>query len=154
ADRATDAEVRAMFDEQVAWAAGAGVDFIIGETFNFYGEARVALESIRAAGLPAVITLTLHQEDALRDGVAVEEAARQLEQAGADVVGLNCARGPSTMLPIVERVRRAVSCHVAALPVPYRTTPEQPTFQSLRDPAWDAFPAGRPFPTALDPFTC
>src|SRR5262249_51237942 len=27
---------------------------------------------------------------------------------------------------------------------------EQPTFQSLRDPELD----GRPFPTALDPFTC
>jgi Homocysteine S-methyltransferase len=38
--------------------------------------------------------------------------------------------------------------------VPYRTTPEQPTFQSLRDPACDYIPGGRPFPTALDPFTC
>jgi betaine-homocysteine S-methyltransferase len=44
----------------------------------------------------------------------------------------------------------AVSCPVAALPVPYRTTPEQPTMQSLRDPATTI----RPFPTALDPFTC
>jgi betaine-homocysteine S-methyltransferase len=31
--------------------------------------------------------------------------------------------------------------------VPYRTTPEQPTFQSLRD-------GGRAFPIGLDPFTC
>jgi betaine-homocysteine S-methyltransferase len=36
------------------------------------------------------------------------------------------------------------------LPVPYRTTPEQPTMQSLRDPLTDI----RPFPTALDPFVC
>ena len=38
----------------------------------------------------------------------------------------------------------------AVLPVPYRTTPEQPTMQSLRDP----ITVVRPFPTALDPFTC
>jgi betaine-homocysteine S-methyltransferase len=54
------------------------------------------------------------------------------------------------MLPHVAAIRSAVSCHVAALPVPYRTHDEQPTFQSLRDPEYD----GMPFPTALDPFTC
>jgi betaine-homocysteine S-methyltransferase len=43
---------------------------------------------------------------------------------------------------------------VAALPVPYRTHDQQPSFQSLRDPDYDGLPADRPFPTALDPFTC
>lgn len=153
-DAASEAVVRSMFDEQVAWAAEAGVDLIIAETFSYYGEAKLALESVRRAGLAGVVTFSLHQEG-LRDGVPLEEAVQRLEQAGADVVGLNCARGPRTMLPEVERIRRAVSCHVAALPVPYRTTPEQPTFQSLRDPACDApLPGDRPFPTALDPFTC
>src|SRR3546814_15455161 len=56
------------------------------------------------------------------DGVSVVEACRRLEAAGADVVGLNCQRGPATLLPVIRRVREAVSCHVAALPVPYRTT--------------------------------
>jgi betaine-homocysteine S-methyltransferase len=154
ADPATDHEVRAMFEEQVGWALEAGVDFIIAETFSFFGEARIALETIRAAGLPAVVTFALHQEETFRDGVAIEEAAQRLEQEGAVVVGLNCARGPATMLPYVERIRRAVSCHVAALPVPYRTTPDMPTFQSLRDPQARDLPDGRPFPTALDPFTC
>ncbi len=39
-----------MFDEQVGWAAEAGVDFVIGETFQFAAEALLALEVIRAAG--------------------------------------------------------------------------------------------------------
>jgi betaine-homocysteine S-methyltransferase len=47
-----------------------------------------------------------------------------------------------------------VKGHVAALPVPYRTHDDQPSFQSLRDPAYPDTPGGRPFPTALDPFTC
>ncbi len=43
---------------------------------------------------------------------------------------------------------------MAALPVPYRTTPKEPTFQSLNDKACDCIPDDHPFPVALDPFTC
>jgi betaine-homocysteine S-methyltransferase len=144
-------EVRAMFEEQVGWAAEAGVDYVIGETFSWTEEALLALEAIRAAGLPAVITMTIHRRPETREGRPPEEACRRLEDAGADVVGLNCCRGPATTLPLVERIRDAVSCPVAALPVPYRTTDAEPTFQSLSDPT---LPEQRPFPTALDPFTC
>jgi betaine-homocysteine S-methyltransferase len=146
--------VRAMFEEQVGWAASAGVDFVIAETFSDLGEALIALEVIKAAGLPAVVTLGIHREPMTRDGYAPEEACRRLEQHGADVVGLNCQRGPATMLPLIKAVRRAVSGHVAALPVPYRTTEQAPTFQSLRDPGCALIPGDMPFPTALDPFVC
>jgi betaine-homocysteine S-methyltransferase len=53
------------------------------------------------------------------------------------------------MLPLLERVRAAVDCPVAAQPVPYHTTPEAPTFHMLRESNGD-----RAFPLALDPFTC
>jgi betaine-homocysteine S-methyltransferase len=144
-------EVRAAFEEQVAWAAEAGADMIIAETFSWLGEALLALEVIRAAGLPAVVTFAVHRDGTLRDVGRPEDACRQAEQAGASVVGLNCIRGPRTMLPLLGRVRDAVSCEVAALPVPYRTTEAEPTMQSLRDPARDGAQA---FPTSLDPFTC
>ena len=153
-DAASAAEARAMFDEQVGWAAEAGVDFVIAETIEFGGEAELALAAIRDAGLPAVVTLAVHRPGVLRDDVAVDEACRRLEGAGADVVGLNCARGPATLRPLLEAVRKAVSCPVAALPVPYRTTPEMPTFQSLRDPSAARVPPEGSFPTALDPFVC
>ena len=146
--------VRAMFEEQVGWAVDAGVDFVIGETFSWGEEALIALETIRAAGLPAVMTLAIHQRPDTREGWTPEDACKRLEHAGAAVVGLNCIRGPRTMLPLLERIRAAVDGHVAALPVPYRTTDEQPSFQSLRDLDCDCIPDDRPFPTALDPFTC
>ena len=142
--------VREMFEEQAAWAVEAGVDFVIAETFSHVGEALLALEVIKEAGLPAVVTMALHREPETRDGFTPAEAAQKLEAAGADVVGLNCIRGPRTMLAHVAAIRSAVSCHVAALPVPYRTHDDEPTFQSLRDPQYD----GMPFPTALDPFVC
>jgi betaine-homocysteine S-methyltransferase len=143
--------VRSAFTEQVAWAAEAGVDFVIAETFSWAGEALLALEAIRAAGLPAVVTFAVHREGTIRDAVSLQDACRQAEQAGASVVGLNCIRGPLTMLPLLGPIRDAVSCAVAALPVPYRTTQAQPSMQALRDPARGGAQA---FPTALDPFTC
>ena len=153
ADAASRSAVRAMFEEQVGWAVEAGVDFIIGETFSWAEEASIALEEIKRAGVPAVITLAAHQVGRTRDGLSYEDACKRLEDEGADVVGLNCSRGPRTMLPLLAPIRRAVTGYVAALPVPYRTTDEEPTFQSLRDPSMD-LPGGRPFPTALDPFLC
>jgi betaine-homocysteine S-methyltransferase len=146
--------VRAMFEEQVGWAVDAGADFVIAETISWLGEALVATEVIKETGLPAVVTLAAHKDPDMREGVAPAEACRRLEASGADVVGLNCTRGPRTMMPLLEEVRAAVSVHVAALPVPYRTTEEQPSFQSLEDPLETHLPDGRPFPTALDPFTC
>ena len=146
--------VRGMFEEQVEWALDADVDFVIGETFTWGEEALLALDVIKASGKPAVITLAIHQDATTWEGWTPEDVCRRLEAAGADVVGLNCTRGPGTMLPLIERIREAVSCHVAALPVPYSTTEAEPTFQSLRDPDSDAFPGERPFPTALDPLLC
>ena len=143
--------VRAMFEEQVGWAADAGVDYVIAETFSHVGEALIALEVIKEAGYPAVVTLILHQAPVTRDGLTPAEACLRLEAAGADVVGLNCGRGAETLLPSLRAIREAVSGHVAALPVPYRTHEHQPSFQSLRDPA---HPDAIPFPTALDPFVC
>jgi betaine-homocysteine S-methyltransferase len=152
---ADDAEsqrtVRSMFEEQVSWAAEAGVDYVIAETFSYAEEALVALEVIKEAGFPAVVTLILHQAPVTRDELTPAEACLRLEAAGADVVGLNCGRGPETLMPSLRAIREAVTGHVAALPVPYRTTEAQPSFQSLRDPV---HPDSMPFPTALDPFVC
>jgi betaine-homocysteine S-methyltransferase len=147
-------QARRIFDEQIGWAVDAGVDFIVGETYSWGGEALLALEAIRRSGKPAVITLAVPREGMMREGWRVGDTARRLEAAGADVVGLNCSRGPVTMMPLLQEVRSAVRCHVAALPVPYRTTPAEPTFQSLNDPHCKVIPDSRPFPAALDPFVC
>jgi betaine-homocysteine S-methyltransferase len=154
-DPAAARQVRAMYEEQVAWAVDAGVDFIIAETISWLGEAEIALDVIKQTRLPSVVTFALHKKGELREGVAPAEAAKRIADRGADVVGLNCIRGIKTMMPHVEAIRRAVSVQVAALPVPYRTTEAEPTFESLteKDPACaHCLPDGRSFPVALDPF--
>jgi betaine-homocysteine S-methyltransferase len=120
-----------------------------------YGEeALIAVERVRQAGLPTVVTLALFGDGATLEGWSPEEACMRLEQAGADVVGLNCLRGPRTMLPLLRRIREAVSCHVAALPVPYRTTDAEPTFFNLTDHGYPSSHEERPFPVNLDPLLC
>jgi betaine-homocysteine S-methyltransferase len=151
-DKAALRKVARIFEEQVGWAAGAGVDYIVAETFSWGGEALMALEAIkRFSKVPAVVTFSIHRETKTREGWSAAETCRRLEAAGAEVVGLNCHRGPATMMPLLKTIRKAVRCHVAALPVPYRTTARQPSFMSLSD---RCCPGVRPFPVGLDPFTC
>ena len=154
ADAASRKGVQGMFEEQVGWAIDAGVDYVVGETFSWGQEALIALDVIKHAKQPAVITLAMHQEDVTREGWSAADACKRLADAGADVVGLNCIRGPETMLPLLEEIRGAVEIPMAALPVPYRTHQEEPSFQSLRDQHWHGDWGSRPFPIALDPFTC
>ena len=66
---------------------------------------------------------------------------------------MNCIRGPDTMLSVMEEVSKEVEGPLAALPVPYRTTPEEVNFQALTDSGCDCIP-DRAFPTALDALTC
>ena len=153
-DKATHKAVRKMFDEQLQWADDAGVDFVIAETYTHGSEALLALEAVRAAGLASVITLAIPTNGVTREGWTPEEACRRLEDGGADVVGLNCARGPKTMLPLLKKIRTKIKIPMAALPVAYRTTVREPTFQSLNDRHCDCIPRDHPFPIALDPFTC
>lgn len=156
-DTSTQKEVRGMFDEMVAWAADAGVDFIIGETFYYAHEAFCALEAIKAIGeFPAVITLAPMGENKMRDDWSVVDTLKALEDRGADVVGLNCFRGPNTMMPYLKEARKTLQGPIAALPVPYRTTGHQSTFFNLDDNNGCTCPSphGRTFPTALDPLMC
>ena len=147
-------KVRAMFEEQVAWAVEADADLIIGETFSYTAEALIALDVIKQTKLPSVITMAFHRADTTRDGHTAGESCKLIADGGADVAGLNCCRGPWTMLPLLEDVCASIDIPVAALPVPYRTHADEPTFQSLRDPGCNCLPTEMPFPTALDPFTC
>jgi len=155
-DPRSQQEVRKMFSEMVGWAVDEGVDYFIGETFYFAEEAFAALEVIQQSKKPAVITVAPMGENILRDQWDIIDTCKELEQRGADVVGMNCFRGPNTMMPYITKIRKSVSGHVAALPIPYRTTDLQPTFFNLDDTCGCSVPSphGRTFPTALDPLYC
>jgi betaine-homocysteine S-methyltransferase len=135
--------VRAQYEEQLGWAVEEGVDFVIAETNDYVGEALIGLEVCQALGLPAMVTFASPGLTTTYDGHHYVEACRILADAGAAIVGLNCSRGPVTMLPLLERIRAAVDVPVAAQPVPYRTTDEHPAFERFEG-----------FPIALEPHQC
>ncbi|XP_038059381.1 betaine--homocysteine S-methyltransferase 1-like isoform X4 [Patiria miniata] len=151
------AKIKSMFKEQIEWAVEEGADFILAETFSDLGEALLALEAVKTygKGLPVVVTMAWHKNEvngrpATIDGVEICETFKQLEAAGADVLGLNCARGPTTMLPLMEEVKKCIKTPLAAIPVPYRTTKAEPNFQSLTDP----LSGKRLFPEDLNAALC
>jgi betaine-homocysteine S-methyltransferase len=145
-DSTTREKTRRQYDQQIVYQLSGSIDFFIAETLEYLGEAKIALDSIKATGKPAMITLGFKYADRTLDGVILEDAFTKLEDEGADIVGLNCFRDPERMLPLARRARATVSCFVATQPVAYRCSEERPYFQiqKFRD-----HPA---FPLELDPF--
>jgi betaine-homocysteine S-methyltransferase len=77
-DKTSHAIVRAMFEEQIGWAVEEKADFLIAETIDWCGEAEIALSAMKRTGLPAVVTLSVHRDERLFDGVPVVEALKRL----------------------------------------------------------------------------
>ena len=153
-DKKSNIECQKMFEEQVGWAKEAGVDFVIAETITWVEEMKIALKVIKDAGLIAVCNYAFRSAGGLRDGFSPGDGCKILEDHGADVVGTNCFRGPEMTMKLLPEIRKAVSCHVAALPVPYRTTEQHPGFLNQVDEGCDCIPGGNAFPVALDNLYC
>jgi betaine-homocysteine S-methyltransferase len=153
-DKSTLKECQKMYEEQIEWAKEAGVDFVVAETINWVEEMKVALKAIKDAGLIAVTNYAIPRGDKTRDGYSAEDACKIMEDLGADVVGLNCYRGPKMTMKLLKEVRKKVSCHVAGLPVPYRTTENEPGFLNQTDDGCSCIPGGNAFPVALDNKYC
>jgi betaine-homocysteine S-methyltransferase len=133
-------KVTEIFDEQVKWAKQEKADFIIAETISYLGEALIALEVIKSYGFEAVINFSTSTKKTL-DGYEWEDACKILYDKGADVVGFNCGRGPKTLLPLIKKLRKKVKGRIAAVPVPYLTTPKRYAFQQLKNSNdYSAFP--------------
>jgi betaine-homocysteine S-methyltransferase len=139
-DPASKKRVRALFDRQIQVMMEDGVDFIIGETYSYLGEALIAIESIKAAGLPSMVTMSFEQNPRSYEGDSVADCAKKLADAGCDIVGVNCLRNPEYTLPLMKEVRAAVSGYVACQPTAYRTAPDAVDFTTLPN-----------FPVGLDP---
>jgi betaine-homocysteine S-methyltransferase len=141
-DPASADHVRGLFDRQLQDQTDAGgVDFWIGETFSFLGEALLFIERAKRTGLPVMATMCFEQPvPRSYEGDSPADCARGLVDAGADIVGVNCLNGPEQQMRIAIEMREAISTYVAAQPVAYRTTDEEPDFTATSN-----------FPYALDP---
>ena len=115
------AEIGAGFERQIRALAAAGADLVCVETMIDLAEAVLAVRAARAVapGLPVMATLTF--EPTRRGfftvmGASVEQTARELEAAGADVVGSNCGNGSEVMVAIAREFRARTSRPLAIQP--------------------------------------
>ncbi len=127
-DRRSASRVRKLFDEQLEAQLQEGVDFVVAETFSWLGEARIATEAIKDHDAVALVTMSFDKNPMSYDGHTPAECAHALRDAGADVVGVNCLRNPTFLVPIAEEMRNAVTGFVACQPTAYRTPADQPDF--------------------------
>ena len=141
-DASSPDRVRALFDRQLSDQTDAGPpDFWIGETFSYLSEALLFVERAKQTGLPVMATMCFEQPvPGSYEGDTPGECAKRLADAGADIVGVNCLNGPEQQLPIALEMRSATGGFVAAQPVAYRTTADEPDFTESPN-----------FPYALDP---
>jgi homocysteine S-methyltransferase len=111
-------EARAAFAEQIKALAEAGADLLIIETMPALDEAHEALKAARetAPELPVVVMVTMDEEGNCLDGSSPQHAATLLTEWGADVIGVNCSTGPTTVLTAIEGMRTATTLPLAAMP--------------------------------------
>jgi methionine synthase I (cobalamin-dependent) len=135
----TEDELSAVFGEQARAIAEAGADAIVVETMSDLAEAKLAVQAVRATGLPVVACMVFDSgknKDRTMMGTTPEQAAEELTAAGADAVGANCGNGIAGYVPVCRRIAAATSLPVwikpnAGLPeiengkAVYRTTPEE-----------------------------
>jgi 5-methyltetrahydrofolate--homocysteine methyltransferase len=148
----TDEQYVETFREQAEALAEGGVDLFAVETMMFPQEALAAIRACKeATGLPVMATMffmyeELHDRDRTMWGESPAEVARNLLAGGADVVGMNCGRGPDRAIVIIREMRAVTDAPLVAYPnagLPI-TTGDQVTYEL------DPEPMARDYPTLLE----
>jgi 5-methyltetrahydrofolate--homocysteine methyltransferase len=118
----TDEQYEETFREQAEALAEGGVDLFAVETMMFPQEATAAIRACKAtADLPVMATMFFQYEEGNdRDrtmwGESAGEVAKSLLAAGADVVGMNCGRGPDRAIVIIREMRAVTDAPLVAYP--------------------------------------
>ncbi len=133
---ATDEEYLETFREQAEALAEGGVDIFAVETMMFPQEATAAIAACKAvADLPVMATMffqyeELHDRDRTMWGESPADVARRLLAAGADIVGMNCGRGPDRAIVIIREMRGSPTRRSS--PIPTRACRSPPASHHVR----------------------
>jgi 5-methyltetrahydrofolate--homocysteine methyltransferase len=107
----SEANLEAMFAEQIAAMLGAGLHVICVETMTALEEAACAIRAAKRLdrAVEVIATMTFDKTPSgyrTMMGIGPEQAASALVEAGADVVGSNCGNGVRNMVDIAREFRR------------------------------------------------
>jgi len=140
------------FREQALALAEGGVDLFAIETMMIPEEAVIAIKAVKeSTGLPVMCSMTFQynrQRDIDRTmwGTSPSDAAAQLVESGADVVGCNCGDGGPGRVPAILGEMRTAGAPLAAYP--NAGIPKVVGDKTIYDLTPDAMAAG--FPAIVD----
>jgi len=102
-------EMVLCFSEQVEAFVEGGADGVIIETMIDLNETKCALKAAKEnSNLPVAVSMTFDKGErgyATVMGITPEKAAKELEKAGADIVGSNCGIGTKDIVEIARIIR-------------------------------------------------
>lgn len=116
------AVLRDAYQQQVAGMIDGGVDAVLIETAQDLLQAKAALIGTRraldAAGvdLPVIAQVTVETTGTLLLGSEIGAALTALEPLGIDVIGLNCATGPTEMSEHLRTLSKSTSLAISCMP--------------------------------------
>jgi len=136
------ADLRHAFLGQCRGLIQGGVHALCIETCQDLLQIKVALDAAReaftleAVSVPLFVSVTIEGTGTMLLGTDVQSAVAALKPLGIDVLGLNCATGPSQMKRHVQHLSRTGPAHIMAMPnagipenvggkVVYRLEPEE-----------------------------
>ena len=108
----TEEELYDSFKEQVVALEKGGADAICVETMSALDEAGLAVKAAKEnTSCEVIVTFTFEQtvrgDYRTMMGVSPEQAAEEMREAGADIIGTNCGNGIERMVDIVKVMRLA-----------------------------------------------
>jgi 5-methyltetrahydrofolate--homocysteine methyltransferase len=113
-------EMVEVFAEQVQGMVAGGTDGILMETFTDLAEVKAALQATQDHfDGPTVVSMTFDRGPkgyATMMGVTPQQAAEELQEAGADIVGSNCGHGIENMIEVIALMAEATDLPLWAKP--------------------------------------
>jgi methionine synthase / methylenetetrahydrofolate reductase(NADPH) len=110
-------ELKRSFREQLYCLLLEGVDGLLLETYYDLEELETVLTIARKeTNLPIIAQVSSQEPGFLQDRTPINDAFKNLENLGADVIGLNCRLGPHHMLESLERIELPEHAYLSAYP--------------------------------------
>ncbi|QBK24550.1 bifunctional homocysteine S-methyltransferase/methylenetetrahydrofolate reductase [Ureibacillus thermophilus] len=110
-------EILEAVREQAEVLIAGRLDGLLLETYYDFEELTETLKMVRAmTDMPIIAQVSMQEPGVLLNGLKLNEALKQLEQLGANIVGVNCRLGPYHTIQAFEEVEIPEKAYLSAYP--------------------------------------
>ncbi|MGO1059383.1 bifunctional homocysteine S-methyltransferase/methylenetetrahydrofolate reductase [Planococcus sp. FY231025] len=114
---ATLTEIIAMVDQQAQHLLSGDPDGLLLETYYDFEELAATVTHLKTlTETPLIAQVSMHEPGILQNGMLLNDALKELEALGADIVGVNCRLGPHHTIQAFEGVELPKKAFLSAYP--------------------------------------